>query len=212
MSALVVEPAFLKTWLLLLGIWGICAVPLLRTEVGRQALVDERVRVVEAFGGTVDDRAYSDLQAAPPLSSYLTSGGRLLLNPTVTLGTGMGLLPIVRRRRPGASLALTLSIAVHATTVLVLQQLIATPLVYVRESLDSTTSLAALIPVADEGTLLARVLGAVDVFGLWWVCLLSVGVGVATGQAASRWAVRFVGAYGVVAALMAIATMAAGGL
>ena len=42
---------------------AVCGGLLLSTPVGRQALVDERVRVIEALGGRVDDAAYAALQA-----------------------------------------------------------------------------------------------------------------------------------------------------
>jgi hypothetical protein len=108
-------------------------------------------------------------------------------------------------------LVVAVAIAVHATTVLVLQQAIATPVAFVRESLGSTTSLAALVPVADEGTLMARVLGAIDVFHVWWVCLLAIGAAAATGRGATRPALLFGAVYVVGAAAIAIGLAAAGG-
>ena len=45
-----------------------------------------------------------------------------------------------------------LAIAVHATVVLAVQQIVATPLHYVQESLTSPTSVAGLLRVFDEGT------------------------------------------------------------
>ena len=63
----------------------------------------------------------------------------------------------------------------HATVVLALQQLLATPLHVVRESLTSPFNLAALLPFFDEGSLPARILGTVELFGLWWALLLAVG-------------------------------------
>jgi hypothetical protein len=211
MSAIVADPAFLSTWAVLLLTWTACAVWLLRTDVGQQALVDERVRAVEAFGGRVDDAAYAAWQARPPLLGYFTSGGRLLLNPGVTLAVAGGLFLWARRAGRPIRPAVATAIAVHATTVLVLQQVVATPVAFVRESLASTTNLAALVPVADEGTVMARLLGAIDVFGVWWVCLMAIGAGAATGHGATRPALLFVAVYVVGAAVIAAALAVAGG-
>ena len=60
------HPAFITTWVLVLLALAVCGGLLLSTEVGRQALVDERVRVTEALGGRVDDAEYARLQADPP--------------------------------------------------------------------------------------------------------------------------------------------------
>ena len=80
MDEVVRHPAFITTWVLVLLAVAVCGGLLLSTEVGRQALVDERVRVTEALGGRVDDAEYARLQADPPLLVYLTSGGRLTVD------------------------------------------------------------------------------------------------------------------------------------
>ena len=81
-------------------------------------------------------------------------------------------------RIDGATLSFVtaLAIAVHATVVLALQQIVATPLHYVHESLTSPTNVAGMLRVFDEGTWPARLFGTIDVFGLWWMWLLSVGL------------------------------------
>ena len=90
MAEVVRHPAFITTWVVVLLAVVVCGGLLLSTPVGRQALVDERVRVTEALGRRVDDAAYARLQANPPLSVYLTSGGRLLLTPPVTILVAAG--------------------------------------------------------------------------------------------------------------------------
>ena len=61
-----------------------------------------------------------------------------------------------------------LAIVVHATVVLLIGQVIVTPLHYVRESLTSPLNLAAVLPLMDDGTLPARFFGSLDIFVLWW--------------------------------------------
>src|SRR5262245_18882153 len=85
MAEVVRHPAFITTWVVILLVVAVCGGLLLRTPVGQRALVDERERVTEALGGRVDDATHARLQANPPLSVYLTSGGRLLLTPPVTI-------------------------------------------------------------------------------------------------------------------------------
>lgn len=196
------------TWLTLLAIWAVAAVALLSTPVGRQALVDERVRVVEALGGTIDDPTYAALQAAPPYWMYAASGGRTLLLPVVTLAVAAGLSLWPGRR---AGFVASLSVAVHASTVLVVQQVVATPLHYLRESLTSPFNLAAVLPWFDEGSVPARVLGTIEVFGLWWVVLLAVGCAALAGRRAREYVGPLVGAYVGVAAVVAVAVAISGG-
>lgn len=199
----------LSTWVLLLALWGGAAWLLLASPVGRQALVDERVRVVEAVGGSIDDREYAALQARPPYWVYLASGGRALLFPAVTLAVAVGLYVWVGRGAGG--FAPTLSVAIHASTALVAQQLVATPFHMVRESLTSPFNLAALLPLFDEGSLPARFLGTVEVFGLWWVCLIAIGCAALSGRRAGEFMMPLFGVYLAVAAALASLVVLTGG-
>jgi len=211
MAEVVRHPAFIATWVVVLLAVAVCGGLLLSTPVGRQALVDERVRVTEALGGRVDDAAYARLQATPPYSVYLTSGGRLLLTPPVTILVAAGLMMLARLDGATLRFAAALAIAVHATVVLALQQIVATPLHYVQESLTSPTNIAGLLRVFDEGTWPARLFGTIDVFGLWWLWLLSLGLATANAAAegpersrrARRYVWRLVAVYVGLAAIVA---------
>jgi hypothetical protein len=203
MAEVVRHPAFITTWVVVLLVVGICGGLLLSTPIGQQALVDERVRVTEAMGGRVDDATYARLQNDPPVSIYLTSGGRLLLTPPVTIAVAAGLLLLARLDGSRVTFVTALAIAVHATVVLALQQVIATPVHYLYESLTSPTNLAGVVRLFDEGSLPARLLGTIDVFGLWWMWLLAVGVSAATTRPARRYIWKLLAVYVGIAAIVA---------
>jgi hypothetical protein len=211
MAALVAAPAFLSTWALLLILWLEPATWLLSTNVGRQALVDERVRVVEGFGGQVDDATYGQLQRSPPWLTYFITGGRLLLAPPLTLLVALGLVGLARADGSSLSVVAAMAFSVHASTVLVLQELVATPLHYLQESITSPTNLARVFPSFGDGTLPARLLGSIELFGLWWVWLLALGVAAATGRPARRYFGRLLVVYVGIAALLAAVMTVAGG-
>jgi len=198
----------IAAWAVLLLVWGGAASVLLGTPVGRQGLVDERVRMVEAVGGVVDDGTYAALQARPSYWIYLASGGRALLFPAVTLAVAAALFVWVGRRRGFVS---SLCVAVHANVALVAQQLVATPLHVVRESLTSPFNLAALLPFFDEGSVPARLLGTIEIFGLWWVWLLAIGCAVLTGRRAREFVLPLGGVYVGVAAIIAGLVVLTGG-
>lgn len=207
MAEVVQHPAFITTWVVVLLVVAICGGLLLSTPVGQQALVDERVRVTEAMGGRVDDPTYDRLRSEPPVSTYLTSGGRLLLMPPVTIAVAVGLMVLARLDRSGGAARVTfvtaLAIAVHATVVLAAQQVIATPLHYLLESLTSPTNVAGLLRVFEEGSWPARLFGTIDVFGLWWMWLLAVGLSAATGRSAGQYLWKLLAVYVGVAAVVA---------
>ena len=203
MGEVVRHPAFVTVWVVVLLAVGICGGLLLSTPVGQQALVDERVRVTEAMGGRVDDTTYAGLQNDPPVSIYLTSGGRLLLTPPVTLAVAIGLMVMARLSASRVTFVTALAIAVHATVVLAAQQVIATPLHYVFESLTSPTNVAGILRVFDEGSWPARLFGTIDVFGLWWIWLLALGMATATGRPARHYLWKLLAVYVGIAAIIA---------
>jgi hypothetical protein len=203
MAEVVRHPVFITTWVVVLLAAAACGGLLLRTAVGQQALVDERVRVTEALGSRVDDAGYARLQANPPVSVYLTSGGRLLITPPVTMLVAAGLMVLARMDGSAIPFVTALAITVHATVVLAVQQIIATPVHYVYESLTSPSNLAGILRVFDEGSWPARLFGTIDVFGLWWMWLLSVGLAAATARPARRYWWRLVAVYVGVAAIVA---------
>ena len=211
MTALMQSPAWLATWSVILIVWAVCAGGLLSTDVGRQALVDERVRVVESIGGRISDADYAALQSNPPYWVYFASGGRLLLFPVTT--TVVAVLVVVAARLAGATATLRqgFAVAVHASVALLIGQVIATPIHYVRESLTSPFNLAAVLPLMDEGTLPARFFGTIDLFAVWWACLLAIGLAVLTGQRARRFAWQLAALFLGFAAITAAFTVAMGG-
>lgn len=203
MAEVVKHPSFITTWAVVLLAVAVCGGLLLSTQVGRQALVDERVRVAEALGQRVGDAEYARLEANPPVSIYLTSGGRLLLTPPITLGVAAGVMLLGRIDGAKLSFVTALAIVVQASVVLALQQIVATPLHYVHESLTSPTTIAGLLQNFDEGSWPSRLFGTIDVFGLWWMWVMSLGLAAAAGRPARRYLWRLVAVYLGVAALVA---------
>lgn len=203
MAEVVRAPVFIPTWIALLLVVGVCGGLLLATRIGRQAVVDERVRVAEALGREVDDATYARWQARPPYFVWVASGGRLLLTPLATCAVAAGLVGLARLDGARLSYGLALAVTVHATWVLALQQVVATPIAYGRESLSSPTALVNLVPLVDQGTWPARVLGAMDLFGLWWLAVLAIGAAAATNRPVGRYWWRLLIAYVATAALVA---------
>ena len=79
-----------------------------------------------------------------------------------------------RRARFGQVLA----VVAHAGVILTLRDVVAAPLNYLRESLTSPITLAQFVGVLDEASPLARFFALFDVFVLWWIVVLAVGLAV----------------------------------
>lgn len=210
MAAAVAHPRVLGPWLFVLTVWLIPATGLLSTPVGRQALVDEHVRITEAFGGSVSDADYETLRQTPPWTSYLT-GTRLLLLPPLTLLVALVLTQVARWQQTTLSWMAALSTTVQASLVLAVQQAVIAPLMFLRESVTNMTNLAAVLPGIEDGSLPARLFGSIDIVALWWGALLALGLSAATGRPARQYAGPMLALYVGVAAVLAVVMVMRGG-
>jgi hypothetical protein len=95
------------------------------------------------------------------------------------------------------------AVVVHSTAVTVVQQLFITPLNYVRETISGSTNLAVFLPMLDEGSFLARLLGTIDLFLVWWVVVLATGLGVLYRRKTGPIAAGLFVVYGVIAVAIA---------
>jgi hypothetical protein len=187
------------------------------TEVGQLALVDQWERTALAFGQVVDDTRYADLLGWSRLAPAVAAANALLAGPGVALVMSALLFVWLRRRGSTASAAVAgpvsysqvLAIVVHAGVILAVGRLVAAPLVYARETTASATTVGAWFPSFAEASPVARFLGAIDLFTVWWAVVLGIGVAVLSGQRArtcAAWLVSlYVGVALVAAAVMAIA-------
>jgi hypothetical protein len=181
---------------------------LMQTAVGRQALVDQWEQTATAFGRPVDDGAYARLEELSNQGSVEYAVVTAVLSgPVLTLAVA-GVLFLVFR---GASFGQVMAVTTHAGVILSLRQVIAAPVGYLRESTSSATSLGTWFPTLDQASPVARFLGAMDLFVIWWAIVLAIGVAVLYRRRARTVAATFVGVYAALALLLAIAMAVTGG-
>ena len=151
----------------------------LSTEVGQQASLDDNVRRMEAFGRTVSDTQYAQMEQMAPYSRYFAAVFQLILMPILALIVA-GLAYAVFNAALGGEAAFkqVYAIVVHSGAIMVVQALFGLPLAYARESLSGTTNLGVFVPFLDENSFPARLLGSIDLFVIWWAINVSIGLGV----------------------------------
>lgn len=152
---------------------------LFQTRVGQDAWIDQQVRQSEAFGRPMGDQQYQAIEHIAPFVSYIVLGGYLIAIPIVVAIMSGILLGIFNAFLGGdASFKQVFAIVSHAGVITGLQTLFAVPLDYARQTLSSPTTLSVFLPFLDDNTFLARLLGTIDMFQLWWLLILSIGLGV----------------------------------
>ena len=188
-----------------------CQAAFLSTEVGQLALVDQWERTAIAFGGGIDDAQYARLHELSRLGVAYAALAAAMSGPVLTFVLAAVLLGVARVLGAAVSLAQLLAIVAHAGVILALRQVVAAPLNYALETSASPTTLVRFAGALDEGSPAARFLGTIDLFVVWWVVVLAIGVGVLVHRPARRLALAFAGAYVALALLLAAAMALTGG-
>jgi hypothetical protein len=202
----------------------LCTLGFLGTDVGRQALVDQWERTATAFGQTVDDASYARMeeQAASGAARLLYAAGTALAYGPLLVFAVSGALFAVLRGRSGADVLhgrsgagpryiQLLAVVAYAGVILALRQVVAAPINYVRESISSPTTLVQFFGMVDETSPIARFLGVIDLFVVWWIVVLAIGVSVLYRRPTRSLALALTGAYVLLALLAALVMAVSGG-
>lgn len=210
LAAIAQTPSWAPVLVVTTAITFLSATGFLATRVGQQALVDQWERTAVAFGQPVDDAGYARMEDAAT-----RPGVRVMYAAATALGYGpvlvfavSGLLFLVLT--PRHSYSQVLAVVAYAGVILALRQVIAAPVDYVRESIGSPATLIQFFSMFDEASPVARFLGVIDLFVVWWIAVLAIGASALYERSARSLALAFTGAY-VVLALMAALVMAISG-
>jgi len=87
--------------------------------------------------------------------------------------------------------------------VITVVSMLSTPLMYVKEDLVSPTRLAVLLPMLPEQGFLTALCNSIDLWVIWWLCNLSIGLAVLYKRKTGGLASTFLALYGCIALLVA---------
>jgi Yip1 domain len=185
---------------------------LYQTEVGQVALVDQWERTALAFGQDVDDARYAELQALSRSGPVYGVATALASGPVLTMAIAVVIFLTFRPHgdRP-VSFSQVLGVTAYASVILALRQLVSIPVSVAREATGGATSLGLWFPALDAASFGGRFVGALDIFVIWWVILLAMGVGILYERQGRTVAAALLGVYAGVALLIALTMTALGG-
>jgi hypothetical protein len=183
----------------------------LETETGELALLDGLARTASAVGARVDDARYAALQEMSGHGSAYALVTAIVGGPLLALGVSGALFAWGRTRGLTTTYRQVMAIASHAGVILALRQVIGAPLTYARETMASPLTLNLFVVVADEGSPLVRFTGMIDLFVIWWIVVLAIGMSVLSHRRVGPLATALAGAYVLLAVLAALVTAITGG-
>jgi hypothetical protein len=184
----------------------------LLTPVGQQAWLDQQVSQSQDWGRDVSDEQYAQMEKIAPMVGYITIGVMLFAIPIITLISAGILFAVFNAAMGGrASFKQLLAVVSHAGVISALGWIFVMPLNYLRETMSSPTNLGALAPGLDEGSFIVHLLGTIDLFLIWWVVVLGIGLAVLYRRRTQPVVISLFVVYAVIALIIAGAKSAMGG-
>jgi Yip1 domain len=186
---------------------------LLSTEKGQEAMVDQQVRQAERWsGGAVTDQQYQMYERMAPYNRYIVGGTTLVVGPVVTFIVAGILLGVFNALLGGsASYKQVLAIVAHSGAVNLLQMVFVLPLNYVRGSMANATNLGVFVQFLDDTNPIARFLGMMDVFIIWSLIVMAIGLAVVYRRKTAPVFWSLMGVYVVIALVVTGVMMAVSG-
>ncbi len=199
-TSVVAHPKWLLMYLLTAVIMAIFAALPMTTEAGKQAVLDQQVSSMEAMGFEVTDETYEQMRGRTAFATYQTAGA-ILIGGIVWAAVLAAILWAIFNAAMGgdARYKQILAVLIHAGVISALGQLFTGPINYFRGSVSSATSLGALLPMLDDQSFIGRLAGTIDIFIIWWVIVLAIGLGVLYRRRTQPIALTLFAVYGVIA-------------
>lgn len=199
-ESVVAQPRWLGMLVLTTLIMTVCTTLPMTTEAGKEAALDQQVKQMESFGFTVNDEMYARLQKQMAIAPYTTAAGIIVMSPLMAVVFAGILFAIFNAAMGGtASFKQVLTILVHASAISALGQLFTGPFNYFRGAMTSATNLAVALPMLPDGSFLAKLAGMIDLFAIWWVIVLSMGLAVLYRRKTQPIAITLFSIYAVIA-------------
>ena len=153
------------------------------TEAGRKSALEQQVKMIERFGQTVTPEAYQKMEerANSPVTHVIGLVAAMIILPVVVLFFAAIYWAIFNTIMGGtAAFKQVLAIVTHSQVIAVLGMLLGLPIQLMRGQVSFTGpfNLGALAPMLEEGSKMATVLGAIDVFRIWAAIVTGIGLGV----------------------------------
>jgi len=191
---------------------AVCTALPMTTEAGREATLRASVESMESFGMTISDQVYEQMRARMWFAPYQTAIGIVIFSPFMSLA-GAGLLFLVFNIAIGGSATFkqVFAVVIHASVISALQQLFTGPVNYFRGAVTSATNLAVLLPMVPPKSFIGRLLAMTDLFLVWYLLVLAIGLAVLYRRRTQPIAWSLYGVYAVIVLVAATVMSALGG-
>jgi hypothetical protein len=206
------SPRWLGVLLLVVIVSVVGLAVFLSSERGQMLAVDQEVTALESFGITVSDEMYARMEARAPRAAYVAGAGQAVFIPllsVVVAGLAMGIFNVLLG--DDGTFRQVFAVVAHSNVIGVLGLLFMLPLNYARDAVSNPATLAVFAPMLEDTGFAARFLGAIDLFRIWWIVNVSIGLGVLYKRRIGPIAMSFLVLYAVIAVAIAAVMVSVAG-
>ena len=177
----------------------------LTTDAGQQAAIDRNEQTVKSFGVQVTDQVHEQMERGAARMPYTTAASVIVASPIiVTIFAGI-LFAIFNAAMGGdGSFKQVFTVVTHAGVISVLGAVFGGAVNYFRGRMDNITNLGGLLPMLPEKSFISNFLGAIDLFLVWWLIVLAIGLAVLYRRRTRPIAITLLSVYGVIAIAIAL--------
>jgi len=194
------------------GVLAVCIVTMmaaqftfLSTEVGQTAALNQQIDTMKAFGVTVTDEMVRQMESRMEYAPFTGAAALLLYLPVMSAAVAGLLLAIFTViTGGGATFKQVFAIVAHSLVIVALQAFFTFPIAYAREELVSPSLLSVFFPMLDDTGFLYHLLNTIDVFHIWWVISLSIGMAALYKRGTGGAAATLFGVYSVIVLIIAV--------
>lgn len=199
-ESVVAHPKWLGMYLLTATLIAFGAALPMTTDAGKQAAVDQQVSAIEGFGMEVSDEQYAAMHKGTAILPY-TTGVSVLVGMVLVFVVMSGILFAIFNAAMGgeARYKQVLTVLVHSSVISAVGAAFAGPLNYFRGSVQSPATLGALLLMLDEKSFIGKLAGMVDLFTIWGLIVLAIGLAVLYRRKTQPIAITFLAIYAVIA-------------
>jgi Yip1 domain len=203
-AAVAARPRALGVLLFVLVVGAAATYAFLSTEVGQNAVLDQQIETMKSFGMTVTQPTIDRLEQAADRQRYIAPAAQAVFLPlAAAIVAGLALAVFNAIMGGDASYRQVFAIVAHSGVLITVQQLFGLPLAYAREKMTGATNLAVFAPFLDDTSFAARLLGSIDLFILWWLVSLAIGLGVLYKKRTTPIATSLISVYVVIGVVIA---------
>jgi len=203
-QAVAARPKVLGMLLTVSILTGVFAALPMTTDAGKQAAIDQQVQSIKSMGFPVTDQTYDQMQKGAARLPYTTGIFTFIFIPIVSLIFAGILFAIFNAALGGeASYKHVYSVYIHSGVVGVVSAAVSGVVNYFSGHAGSVANLGALLPMLAEKSFVANLLGTVDIFIIWSLIVLAIGLGVLYKRRTQPIAISLLSVYAVIALAIA---------